>query len=72
MSTSKNNLFQKAIKTIKLYITSEPLLHPKFSKFIDIIKSKNLEVQVSTNLSVVQHRLNDLAKVNKLQLSIEG
>lgn len=60
------------IKTIKLYITSEPLLHPKFSKFINIIKSKNLEVQVSTNLSVVQHRLNDLAKVNKLQLSIEG
>lgn len=60
------------IKTIKLYITSEPLLHPMFSEFIDVIKSKNLDVQVSTNLSVLQHRLKDLVKVNKLQLSIEG
>lgn len=60
------------IKTIKLYITSEPLLHPMFSKFIDVVKSKNLEVQVSSNLSVIQHRLNDLSKVDKLQLSIEG
>ncbi len=60
------------IKTVKLYITSEPLLHPKFSEFIDFVKSKNLDVQVSTNLSVLQHRLKDLAKVNKLQLSIEG
>lgn len=60
------------IKTLKLYITSEPLLHPDFAKFVEVAVKNEINVQVSTNLSVLQHRLNDLRKVSKLQLSIEG
>lgn len=60
------------IKTLKLYITSEPLLHPDFSKFVKVAVDNNLSVQISTNLSVLQHRLNDLKKISKIQLSIEG
>jgi radical SAM protein with 4Fe4S-binding SPASM domain len=60
------------INLIKLYITSEPLLHPKFSQFIEIANKKNIDIIISTNLSVLQHRLNELRKVKKLQLSIEG
>ena len=60
------------IKTLKLYITSEPLLHPDFAKFVEVAVKNEINVQISTNLSVLQHRLNDLRKVSKLQLSIEG
>lgn len=60
------------IKTLKLYITSEPLLHPDFAKFVEVAVKNKIDVQISTNLSVLQHRLNDLKKVSKLQLSIEG
>ena len=60
------------IKTLKLYITSEPLLHPDFAKFVNVAFKNKIEVQISTNLSVLQHRLNDLKEVSKLQLSIEG
>ena len=60
------------IKTIKLYITSEPLLHPDFSKFIEVAHDYNMEVHISTNLSVLQHRLKDLKNIKRLQLSIEG
>ncbi len=60
------------INIIKLYITSEPLLHPQFSEFIDIAYDHGINVHISTNLSVLQHRLSDLNKVDKLQLSIEG
>ncbi len=60
------------IKTLKLYITSEPLLHPDFAKFVKVAVKNKLDVQISTNLSVLQHRLNDLREVSKLQLSIEG
>ena len=50
------------IKTLKLYITSEPLLHPDFAKFVRVAIKNKLDVQISTNLSVLQHRLNDLRK----------
>ena len=60
------------IKTLKLYITSEPLLHPDFSKFVNVAVENKIDVQISTNLSVLQHRLNDLRDISKLQLSIEG
>jgi len=60
------------IKILKLYITSEPLLHPDFDKFVKVAIENEMEVQISTNLSVLQHRLNDLREISKLQLSIEG
>ena len=60
------------IKTLKLYITSEPLLHPEFAQFVKIAVKNKINVHISTNLSVLQHRLNDLKEISKIQLSIEG
>ena len=60
------------IKTLKLYITSEPLLHPDFAKFVNVAVENKIDVHISTNMSVLKHRLNDLREISKLQLSIEG
>lgn len=60
------------IHRLRLYSTAEPTLHPKFDQIIDIAKSKNFEISLSTNGSTLQKHFSSLQKIDLLQLSIEG
>jgi len=63
---------KEGIKSIRLYSTAEPTLHPKFDEIIDLLKKGNFYVSVSTNASMLDKHIDALMKVDILQFSIEG
>lgn len=75
-----DHIFQKCvdeaikskIKTIRLYSTAEPTLHPKFAKYIDQLVDNGFLVEVSTNAFTMHKHFDALMKVHFLQYSIEG
>lgn len=60
------------IKSLRLYSTAEPLLHPNFSELIDIARSMDFHISVSTNASTLSSHTEALLKVDVLQYSVEG
>jgi len=60
------------IKTIRLYSTAEPTLHPQFAKLIQTAKEKGFYIAVSTNASQLDKHVDALMNVDLLQYSIEG
>lgn len=63
---------ENSIKTVRLYATAEPTLHPRFNYFIDTLKENGFIVEVSTNAYTLQKHFEALSKVDVLQYSIEG
>lgn len=68
MREAKSN----SIKTVRLYATAEPTLHPQFDDFICALKGEGFIVEVSTNAFTLQKHFESLMKVDVLQYSIEG
>ena len=60
------------IKKIKLYITSEPSLHPDFEQIVDIANGLGMKIFVSTNASTVGSRAEIFKKIDVIQFSVEG
>jgi pyruvate-formate lyase-activating enzyme len=60
------------IKTIRLYSTAEPTLHPDFDEIVTRLKRDGFIVGVSTNAATLKLRKEGLAQVDTLQYSIEG
>jgi MoaA/NifB/PqqE/SkfB family radical SAM enzyme len=60
------------IRKVKLYISSEPTLHPEFDTIVEICKERKMKTFVSTNASTLLRWENALSRVDVLQLSIEG
>lgn len=60
------------IKILKVYITSEPTVHPNFNDIMKFSKELGLENHVSTNASLIPRAIEGLKYVDKLQISVEG
>lgn len=60
------------IKRLKLHSVAEPLLHPKFAELIDIARSMDFYIVLSTNASTLERHFDALLKVDKLNFSVEG
>lgn len=61
-----------SIKTVRLYATAEPTLHPRFDYFINVLKDEGFFVEVSTNAFTLSKHFETLSKIDILQYSIEG
>lgn len=61
-----------SVKTVRLYATAEPTLHPRFDYFIRVLKDEGFFVEVSTNAFTLKKHFETLSKVDVLQYSIEG
>ncbi len=56
-----------------LFLTGgEPLMHPKIDELIDIAKSYNLRVKMSTNGVLVKRKLSSLSKLDYLSVSMDS
>ena len=65
----------KQIKSIKNFVLAcygEPLMHPDFDEFVDILKSNGYGVSFPTNFSLAHKHFNSLLKVDNIMISIEG
>ena len=60
------------IKTIRLYSTAEPTLHPKFDELVGELVRGGFRVGVSTNAATLKQHMPALAELDTLQYSIEG
>lgn len=60
------------IKKLKLYITSEPTLHPDFDSMVEMGKAMGFQLYVSTNAFTLHKHVETLKKVDFIQFSIEG
>lgn len=50
----------------------EPLLHPQFDEIVDICKEYNAPIKVSTNGILVKKKISCLAKLNYVNVSLDG
>ena len=57
---------------LKVYITSEPTVHPNFNDIMKFAKELGYKNHVSTNASLIPRALEGLKLVDKLQISVEG
>lgn len=60
------------IRTLRLYSTGEPLLHPRFDEMVATALAAGLRVVVSTNAQLLDRHIQSLMKVDVLQYSIDG
>ena len=59
-------------QTLKVYITSEPTVHPDFNFIMKFSKQLGYINHVSTNASLIPRALEGLKYVDNLQISVEG
>jgi radical SAM protein with 4Fe4S-binding SPASM domain len=59
-------------ETLKVYITSEPTVHPDFNYIMKFSKELGFINHVSTNASLIPRALDGLKYVDNLQISVEG
>lgn len=59
-------------QTLKVYITSEPTVHPDFNYIMKFSKQLGYINHVSTNASLIPRALEGLKYVDNLQISVEG
>ena len=59
-------------QTLKVYITSEPTVHPDFNYIMKFSKKLGYINHVSTNASLIPRALEGLKFVDNLQISVEG
>lgn len=64
---------QTHVRQVLLYAFSEPFLHPQIAEFVKEIKSRGIEVMISTNLSRTE-KLEDVlaAGLDELRISFSG
>jgi len=60
------------IKKAKLYISSEPSVHPKFDEMVSMAKEQGFKVYLSTNASNLHKHTEAFKKADVLQFSLEG
>lgn len=60
------------MKILKVYITSEPTVHPKFNDIMKFSRELGFINHVSTNASLIPRAIEGLKYVDKLQISVEG
>lgn len=60
------------VKSIRLYSTAEPTLHPDFDEYVGELKRRQFDVGVSTNASSLMEHFDSLASIDDLQFSIDG
>ena len=60
------------ISKLKLYITSEPSLHPDFDEMINLAKRMNFKIFISTNASTIYKHIDAFKKIDVIQFSVEG
>jgi radical SAM protein with 4Fe4S-binding SPASM domain len=63
---------EMGIGKLKLYITSEPSLHPDFEAMIDHGKAMGFKLYISTNAFTLHRHIETLKKIDFIQFSIEG
>jgi len=57
---------------VELQMSGEPLLHPNIEEIIDIVKSTGVLVGMSTNGSMIAKKLEAIAKLDYLTVSIDS
>ena len=57
---------------IYLHVKGEPLLHPEFSKIIDLGIKYNKKINITTNGTLMKLRKEDLAKVRQINISLQS
>lgn len=62
----------KTISNIVLAAWGEPLLHPNFDEFVDIIKEKGYKIGFPSNMSLADKHFDSMLKVNHIMFSVEG
>lgn len=60
------------IKKLKIYLTSEPTLHPHFEEIIRYSKSSGFKIYISTNGSLLHKYVETFKLIDHIQFSIEG
>jgi organic radical activating enzyme len=62
----------KSVKHIVLAAWGEPLLHPHFDAYLDLLHSQGYTVGFPTNFSLAHKHFDSLLKAQQIMLSIEG
>jgi radical SAM protein with 4Fe4S-binding SPASM domain len=57
---------------VELQMNGEPLLHPKLSEIIDIVKSAGVTVGLSTNGTLIPYQLEALLKLDYITFSLDS
>ena len=60
------------VEKLKLYITSEPTLHPDFERMVDLGKTMGFQIYISTNAMTLHKHIDTFHKIDVVQFSIEG
>jgi MoaA/NifB/PqqE/SkfB family radical SAM enzyme len=60
------------IGKLKLYITSEPTLHPNFDAMVNMGKSMGFKLYISTNAFTLHKHIETFKNIDVIQFSIEG
>ena len=60
------------IRKLKLYITSEPSLHPDFDAMVEIGKAMGFKLYISTNAATIYKHIETFKKIDVIQFSVEG
>jgi len=57
---------------VELQMNGEPLLHPYLSNIIDIVKTANVKVGLSTNGSLIHEQMEALQKLDYITVSVDS